>query len=263
MGIIRKSGGVLTERESGGFRRLLLFLFRMFIIVALSFVLLSTVSYFTIRHFIVVGEMPVPNVVGLTSTQALREISRKKFSMKFDRYEFSKVIAEGRIVSQYPAGGVRAKIGSPVRVVISSGSPLVSVPDVRGDTEIGAGIKLRAADLKVGAIAREHHPRIKRDAVIAQEPPPRTGAPRNYHVKLLVSLGLKPPESLMPSLASLTLTEAREKLDRMGFEISEVKKAHTPQPRNRVIAQMPPAGALLRKGCKIIITVSSGLGAYK
>ena len=182
------SNGASSE-EKRGFLGLLFFAIRMLITVVVSFALLSTISYFVIRRFVVVPEKPVPNVVGLTPEQALKEITQNKFTMTFEKYEFSAVLDEGRIVSQYPFGGVKAKIGSQVRLILSKGSPLVSVPDVRGDTEVSARIKIRAADFSVGNISRINDARIRKDLVIAQDPPPQAGAPRNHAINLLVSNG--------------------------------------------------------------------------
>ena len=188
-----KTSGDSDDKKERGLKSLISFAFRMFITVTVSFAMLATVGYFVIRQVVVVGERPVPNVVGLTPEQALKEITQNKFTMTFEKYEYSTILEAGRVASQYPVGGVKAKIGSPVRVILSKGSPLVSVPDVRGDTEVSASIKIRAADFNVGAISRIYDSRVRKDIVIAQDPPPQAGAPRNHEVNLLVSLGPPPP----------------------------------------------------------------------
>jgi eukaryotic-like serine/threonine-protein kinase len=248
------------QKSHRGYRGIFSFAFRMLVTVIISFVLLTSLSYFVIRHFVIVPEYSVPNVIGLTPEKALQKLTNKKFSMTFDKHDYSRILEEGRIIAQYPTGGVSAKTGSPVRVVISKGSPLVNVPDLRGDTEVSAGIKIRAADLKVGHISRKYDSRIKKDAVISQDPMPRTGTLRNYPVKLLISSGPAPKKYLMPSLENHTLAEARTKLEFLGFTISEIKKADTSFPRNRVLSHIPPAGGILKKNSKISITVSSGMG---
>ena len=257
-GLTRRKVLIVEEEPRGGCRKLFFFAFRIFVTVILAFILLSTVSYFVIRRFVIVGEQPVPNVIGLTPAQALEQISRKKFTMTLEKYDYSKALEEGRILSQYPAAGVRAKIGSPVRVVLSKGSPLVSVPDVRGDTEVSAGIKIRAADLSIGTISRKHDARVKKDVVIAQDPPPQAGAPRNYGIKLLVSLGAPPGEYVMPSLAHLTVAEATELVENLGMTISEIRKIDSSLPKNRVVEQSPPSGAILNPTKKIVLSISIG-----
>lgn len=247
---------ILREEEKGGCRGILWFGLRMIFTVSLAFILLSTVGYFVIRRFVVVSEQPVPNIVGLDPAKALRVLSEKKFTMSFEKYEFSKILEEERILSQYPQGGVPAKIGSPVRVVLSKGSPLVTVPDVRGETEVGAGIKIRAADLQVGTVAGKYDVRIKKDTVIAQAPPPQAGAPRNYPVKLLVSLGSSPNQYLMPPLIRLPLSEARGILEQAGFEAFEIKGVRSTQPQNHVISQIPMPGTVLTKNTSIILSVA-------
>ncbi len=261
-GLTTRKVVIVEEDQRGGCRALISFAFRMFVIVTMVFILLSVVSYFGIRSFVVVGEQPVPNVVGLTPAQALEQISQKKFTMTLEKYDYSTVLEEGRVMSQYPSGGVRAKIGSPVRVVLSKGSLLVSVPDVRGDTEMGAGIKIRSSDLSLGGISLMYDARVKKDGVIAQDPPALAGAPRGSAVKLLVSLGPKPGEYVMPSLVNLTLAEATDLVENMGMKISEIKKVESSSSKSRVVQQNPPAGAILDQTKKIIVSVSSGGGGF-
>lgn len=247
---------ILKDDEKGGCSSIIWFGLRILFTATVAFILLSTAGFFVIKRFVVVSEQPVPNIVGLTPAQALRTLSEKKFTMSFEKYEFSKVLEEERIVSQYPQGGVPAKIGSPVRIVLSKGSPLVTVPDVRGETEVGAGIKIRGADLQLGAVAGKYDDRIKKDTIIAQDPPPQTGAPRNYPMKLLVSLGPSPDKYLMPSLVRIPLSEAQEILGKAGFDVSEIKGVQSSEPQNRVISQYPLPGAVLSQNTGIILSVA-------
>ncbi|MBN1903052.1 PASTA domain-containing protein [Candidatus Sumerlaeota bacterium] len=247
---------ILNDEERRGCGSILWFGIRILFMAGIAFILLSTISYFVIRRFVVVPEQPVPNVVGLAPAHALRILSEKKFTMSFDKYEFSKVLEEGRIVSQYPQGGVPAKIGSPVRVVLSKGSPLVTVPDVRGETEVGAGIKIRGAELQLGAVAGKYDNRVKKDTVISQDPSPHTGCPRNHPVKLLVSLGPFPDKFIMPSLLRIPLSEARGILQKSGFDIAEIKSVNSTVPRDIVVSQIPIPGAVLSHNTTIVLSVS-------
>jgi serine/threonine-protein kinase len=61
-------------------------------------------------------------------------------------------VDSGEVVSQAPAGD-RARRGSEVRLVVSSGPDLVAVPDVRGRSIKAARRLLEAADLRVRQVA--------------------------------------------------------------------------------------------------------------
>ena len=52
--------------------------------------------------------------------------------------------------------------------------------------------------------------------------------------------------------------QAREKIEAMGFVVSEVKQAKASEPVDSVINQEPAPGTLLTEGRKIVITVSTG-----
>ncbi|HPB30192.1 MAG TPA: PASTA domain-containing protein [Candidatus Sumerlaeota bacterium] len=177
------------KERRGGCWSLLLFLLRMAFTVTLSVALLSTLSYFVIKRFVIAPETPVPNLVGLTIEQALKIASDNRFTLLLDRYEHSTILEQGRVLSQYPPGAKLARASTPVRIVVSRGSPNISVPDVRGETRVSAEIKIRASDLTVGSVAEIHDSKVNAGMVLAQDPPGRIGVPRGYPVNLLISLG--------------------------------------------------------------------------
>ncbi len=62
----------------------------------------------------------------------------------------SETIAEGFVIRLDPTSGTEVPRGSTVQVVVSSGLPMVTVPDVSGLTESSAGEQLEEAGLVVG-----------------------------------------------------------------------------------------------------------------
>jgi beta-lactam-binding protein with PASTA domain len=240
------------------------FLVQLAVTTVLVFALLAAVSYFTLRHFIARQEVQVPNLVGLTLEEGLTRLKPLDLALILDKKEYSDIVSKGEILAQYPYAGTRTKIGNAVKVVVSEGTTLVEVPNVRGETFLRAGIRLRAADLQVGNVARAENTDVPNDAVIAQDPPPGSGVPRKYAVNLLVSEGSAPREFLMPNLAHATLKEAQAIITSLGLSVETVQEIDSAGvEKGTILAQQPPAGEIIRSDTKISLTVASGLDVLK
>jgi eukaryotic-like serine/threonine-protein kinase len=94
----------------------------------------------------------MPDLVGKSEAQA-RELIRKaglqlgKISRQSDER-----VARGRVISQSPSSGAFVQGATKVDLVISSGKPLVAVPDVTGFSESDARNTLENRNLKVQVV---------------------------------------------------------------------------------------------------------------
>ena len=90
----------------------------------------------------------VPNVTKSSVDVAKIEIEQRGLEFKAE-YSFSKDIASGDIISQYPEVNTEVAAGAVVTVTISKGSQsgLINVPNVIGETEASASKKLTDAKL--------------------------------------------------------------------------------------------------------------------
>jgi beta-lactam-binding protein with PASTA domain len=89
----------------------------------------------------------VPDVTGKTQAQA--KAALEKVGLKVGRVtqQNSDTVRAGLVISQTPNGGL-LQAGQSVDLVISKGKPLVTVPDVTGQSQSAAEDALRQADLK-------------------------------------------------------------------------------------------------------------------
>jgi beta-lactam-binding protein with PASTA domain/tRNA A-37 threonylcarbamoyl transferase component Bud32 len=90
--------------------------------------------------------VPVPNVVGQPKAEAELALVKKGFKVNFDD-AFSDTVEKGRVISQSPAASLTAPRGSTVRLTISKGPDIVTVPNVRFKSEDDAVRILREAGL--------------------------------------------------------------------------------------------------------------------
>src|SRR5271165_419254 len=74
----------------------------------------------------------VPNVEGLTQDAATTAITGTKLMVGTVTQQSSNTVATGNVIRQDPASGNSVSQGSPVNLVISSGTQMVTVPKVEG-----------------------------------------------------------------------------------------------------------------------------------
>ncbi len=69
--------------------------------------------------------------------------------MEATQYQHSSQVASGDVISTSPSAGTSVPVDSAVVIVASSGKPLVSVPNVVGQSQAGATSALQGAGLTV------------------------------------------------------------------------------------------------------------------
>jgi eukaryotic-like serine/threonine-protein kinase len=146
-----------------------------------------------------------------------------------------------------------------VRLLGPGGDSLIEIPDVRGLTVAAA-----RADLEeLGFIVDEEivpDDTIDIGLVAGTRPPAGERLERGETVTLLVSAG--PADIPVPPLEGLTLTEATARLHEAGLEVGDVRfEQSDTAPADTVIAQDPPAGALVTALTRVHLVVSGGSDA--
>ncbi len=196
----------------------------------------------------------VPRVLGLDSVAAGQLIREAGFSPRVVAEEFSEQIPRGRVTSQRPPGGTRAKLGSEVRLFLSRGSDQLEVPNLAGATLPQAQRLLAEAGLTLGSITAIHSEVYARETIIAQDPPAGSAATRGATVRLLQSLGPWEEVLRMPDLRGRELVTAINLLRELQVE-ARVSFQRSVSRQGQVVAQDPPPGAPVRVGGPVSITV--------
>ncbi|GIJ61559.1 putative serine/threonine-protein kinase [Virgisporangium aurantiacum] len=96
----------------------------------------------------------VPNVVGKNVDQATRELEKLKLKVKTEEREDDK--PAGTVVAQSPDEGAGLEEGNEVTLTVSKGPPVVSVPEVRGQSAADAKRILEAAGFKVRVFGNDN-----------------------------------------------------------------------------------------------------------
>jgi serine/threonine-protein kinase len=195
----------------------------------------------------------VPNVVGLKQQAAVNLITDAGFEPKVE-HAANPDVEKGRVMSQNPDAGTRIQKGDRVTLLVSTGPPQTSVPNVVGLDYADAVQALDDANLK--AKKHEVFSQKRSGQVVAQNPKAGEQVTEGTEVVLNVSKGAKQVQ--VPSVVGMSEANARATLQQAGFQVTSTSAPSDSTPQGNVSDQSPDGGTQAEKGSTVSITVSSG-----
>jgi beta-lactam-binding protein with PASTA domain len=163
-------------------------------------------------------------------------------------------IPAGHVLGQDPAAGSSARRQRTLRVWVSSGPRIVVAPNLIGESERAAQIRLTQEGVTAATIAEIRDRDYPPDVIIAQDPPPDA---HTSEVRLLVNRGEDRASYVMPDLIGVNGARAAEVLRAKGFRVSIVAQQSAPGlPAGIVIRQVPAGGYQVHPGDSISLEVS-------
>ncbi len=196
----------------------------------------------------------VPNVVGVTLAEASAAIVAS--GLKAGGIESVNVpgVPAGRVASQRPSAGTRARPGSTVTLQLSTGAMMSVVPNVVGRSMVEATRALTVAGLSVATISNVPSERPEQE-VIRQSPEPNALLQRGSGVSLVISSGLR--QVPVPPVVGLDLTRAEQILRESSLNVGRTLRMPGGR-RGTVLAQSPIDGTMVPEGSQVTLTVASG-----
>ena len=167
-------------------------------------------------------------------------------------------VPEALIIGQSPLPGQVLRPESQVRVTVSLGPQLRSVPDVSGLAEDRAQIVLESSGFLVSVdTARADLPRGR---VLEVFPRPDAILPLPARIRMVVSTG--PALVAMPLVLGLDREEALILLDSVGLIVSEITEVFRFGRDQGVVVEQEPASDIeLERGAKVRLKVGMSGGA--
>jgi beta-lactam-binding protein with PASTA domain len=192
----------------------------------------------------------VPDVVGLTETDAKRRTRAASLRPEIDRESSVKVPA-GIVIRSDPSAGRPVDRRSAVTLVVSSGPEQVQVPEVTGFDEEQAVAALRAKGLS--AVVRERESSEPEGTVVSQSPLGGQEVDQGSTVTVFVSNGRVKE---VPDVTGLAQSEAESQIEDAGF-VPSVRNRPTDQPDEEgiVLSQAPRGGVQRRENSTVTLTV--------
>src|SRR5271166_3951552 len=156
--------------------------------LVMALVAVALLAAIATMHFAIHGaEVRVPSLKGMTVAEARSQTSGLGLDLEVDNRYYSGDVAPGHILTQSPAPGTVVRREWRVRVSESLGPQKVEVPDIVGQEEPVAALRLRRVGLNVGVTARLPYPSAIEGTVLAQDPPARAQGIAQPNINLLVA----------------------------------------------------------------------------
>jgi len=199
----------------------------------------------------------VPNVIGMTQSQATSTITGASLTVGAITMENSATVPRGNVISQSPVSGTTVQENTPVRLVLSSGPMARSVPNLIGATRAEAEDALESAGLTIGTVTMQFSDTIPPGEIISQSPEVGASAATGGTVTLVISLG---PVVTVPNIVGQSTASAIDVLTNAGLVTGAVTLVFNDTvPPAQVLSQNPAPGANVAANSRVDMVVSKGL----
>lgn len=159
----------------------------------------------------------VPAVVGSTYESGAQELTDARLiPTRFS--EPSETVPEGTITRVDPEAGTRVARDYPVKVWVSTGRSIVTIPVVTNRAEEAAIQTLKDAGLVYGQTRTDYSPSVAAGIVMGTSPDGGTSVRQGTTIDLLISNGLV----VVPKVTGLAVSDANRQLSPLGLNISVV-----------------------------------------
>jgi beta-lactam-binding protein with PASTA domain len=213
------------------------------------------VAFFVFPRQVAEDDAKVPNVVGSSYDQAVRDLEHSGFRAKRGEVRVQATVPPQTVLEQEPAGGTLEKKGTTVTLHVSSGERTSLVPMIIGKDAGDARVALLDAGLSIDSVVTTFSS-APIGTVIDSHPKPASQVAGSTRVTLIVSSG--PALVAVPSLRGQTISQAAENLRRAGLVLGDVSidsSARRSFPGS-VLEQHPPAGERVPGGTQVSLRIA-------
>lgn len=194
----------------------------------------------------------VPDVSSSRSLTAAQAALRKAGLRVKVVKQSSTTVPAGQLIGTSPAAFAVITGGDLINVLVSTGPPHISVPDVLGETEASAEHTLTRGGLIVIVVTSPGSAHLGQ--VIAETPAGGSSALRDSTVTITV--GTAVPVVLVPHVIGETEEAAVATASKLGLMLSfQTKTVHRVSRDRVVLAQSLSAGSKVAKGSQLTLTV--------
>jgi len=202
-------------------------------------------------------EFELPDVMGQTLTDAMTIMDSVGVEIFIAGEEPSPELPEGTIMNQVPPGGSKVKRGRRVKVVISAGRRMVTVPELIGFTQRQSELKLREAGLVAGTFNWAENDSLPVNVIVYTVPSAGSLLPKDDSVHLFFNRGAQTNIVFVPELTGKNLNDAEGIADSIGLIIDKVDyTVNADFLPNTVLWQSQRPGTKVEIGSSIQLKVS-------
>lgn len=185
----------------------------------------------------------IPDLIGSSEEVAL-ETLRELDLVPVPVGEPNDEVAADRVFETYPAAGEIVEVGSTVKVHVSTGPLMASIPNLAGKTAEEAAEALQEIGLQVGLTAEINDPSLPAGTVIATTPASGEELTTGSRVDLTVSNG----KVLVPDVKGYDMPTALQMLESTRLTIDQVPESSCTQQNNLPVIAQSAVGEVEQRG---------------
>jgi serine/threonine-protein kinase len=229
------------------------------LIVFLALILLVVDLWIMPRYVGLDNIIKVPNVVGMSYTQAYKTLEEAGLSPRVRSEVYNNAVPAGYVTSQLPYPTAEVKPDRSIYLDLSKGKQLIEVPNLIGLNLRDARLALLRANggLELNKITYNYDERLPPDIIASQSVTPKTKVAFGTMLDVVVSLGAKDVYVAVPNLEGKTLEEAQLLITGAGLSIGNITYGKSETfGAGVVFDQIPPAGDSVKVTTPIHLTIS-------
>jgi len=208
-------------------------------------IITGTTAYLTLT-FIIKSEdtVVVPDLMGKDVVYSLEILTDLGLNTKIKGSEYSDDFPKNHVILQEPLPGAEIKKGRDLRILLSKGPKVITMPNVTGLPVRQARLLLEESGLCVGQDTYVYDSETTdKNVVITQDPLYSILVNRGRCVNLLVSMGQRPRAYQMLDLRGLSVDEAVIYIERSHLQVGRFRyEFHQDKPDNIIVGQYPNSG---------------------
>lgn len=204
----------------------------------LAFILLGLIfGYLTFKVLSFSRTVEVPDLYGKSPLESNRLLTRNGLYLKIEGEDYDPAVPSGNILRQDVPAGNKVKERRGIKVIISKGPRVKSVPMLANETLLNAESMLFQKGLKIAKVIMVHSDTVEKDRIVAQKPEPDDQV--SDHITALVSLGPYDIIYHCPDFEGMSFKQAKEIIKKLNLKIEtegsgEEIETQKPEPGKRV-----------------------------
>ena len=192
-------------------------------------------------------QVAVPDLYGLTLEAAGQRVAPLDLVLEVVDQRNDPRVHSGRVLEQMPRSGASVRRGRKMKLILSLGGKVLTVPDLVGTASRAVAIELRQEGFMPGDEARVASYELESGRVLAQVPAANSTVVPGGRIYRLVSDGPPTPTWVMPDLSGKSRDEAEHWISMCGFRRGVVRRVRAGNvPVGTVVGQIPQAGYPVR-----------------
>ncbi len=219
-------------------------MFAVFVILGLSF------GYVTFKVLSFSKTVQVPQLNNMTLLEANEALNKAGLYLKIEGEDYDPSVEAGRILRQDVPAGNTVKVNRAIKVIVSKGPRIYSIPSLVNETLSDARAALMEKGLRIARVIEVHSDSVAKGEILAQRPEP--DEPLADQITVLVSLGPNEVTYYCPDFLGRSYDEAKEVAGKMGLVLQANGESGI------VVSQKPKPGTPVKSGDTIYLGLNEG-----